>query len=63
MYCVCLCGVCVFVCYVSVCVFLYKYLVSKRVHPDQKPHFAASKLGLHCLYTSPKRVSRLKKVK
>ena len=36
--------------------------LSKRVDPDQIPHFAASELGLHCLLNSPKGVSGLKRV-
>ena len=40
---------------------LYIYFANS-VDPYQMPHSVAFKLGLHCLHTTPKRVSSLKGV-
>ena len=40
---------------------LYMYFANS-VDPDQMPHSVASKLGLHCLHNTSKRVSSLKGV-
>ena len=29
--------------------FLWKILLANSVYPDQRPHYVASDLGLHCL--------------
>ena len=39
--------------------FAQKFLKANSVDPDQMLHFAASDLGLHCLYMSPIGVSCL----
>ena len=34
--------------------FFIEISVSNSADPDQMPHLAASEMGLHCLYNTPK---------
>ena len=52
-----------FLLYFTFYCILHRIYCKHSVDPDQTPHSATSKQGLHCLHTNPKEASGLKRVK